>query len=207
MSGMTWPSKQEKEREREEKERAKNWCGWKLSHYSWQKSRCCRCSCRVSNLAREYHRVTLHSLQTDCPIAPTTPLPPTSLYIIFIYPFEFWESKVSSAVVRRQPQGSKAASRPQGTDTLAANDGDTCTLRSSFSLSLSLPPSPTNCKLAMTFTLQLLLCLKIHVDDEWTCRKAAPRSLCSALLSTRTHSLNSCSLASFLNLFHIYLVH
>lgn len=78
MSGMAWPSKQEKERESVEEKRererdAKNWCGWKLSHYSWQKSRCC--CCRVSNLARKYHRVTLHSLQTDCPIAPTTPPP------------------------------------------------------------------------------------------------------------------------------------
>lgn len=109
---------------------------------------------------------------TACTLVALLPCYPVFRYILFLYPSSYssftlssfgalpFESKVSSAVVRRQPQAAATRQQQSKADThpLAANDSDICPWPTPPSSS---PLSPTNCKLAMTFTLQLLLCLDI----------------------------------------------
>lgn len=81
-------------------------------------------------------------------------------------------AKVSSAVVRCQPQPPASRRKPRATRSLEANNNNIA-----YGPAPLFPYYPTvsplylyTRKLTMTFTLQLLLCLKIHVDDEWTQR-------------------------------------
>lgn len=109
---------------------------------------------------------------TACTLVALLPCYPVFRYIllVFLYPSSCssftlssfgalpFESKVSSAVVRRQPQA--AATRQQQSKT-HASFGSQRQRHLPLAYPQLLPLSPSNCKLAMTFTLQLLLCLDI----------------------------------------------
>lgn len=109
---------------------------------------------------------------TACTLVALLPCYPVFSYILFLYPCPSsyssftlssfgalpFESKVSSAVVRRQPQA--AATRQQQSRHASFGSQRQRHLPLAYPPSSS-PLSPTNCKLAMTFTLQLLLCLDI----------------------------------------------
>lgn len=123
---------------------------------------------------------------TACTLVALLPCYPVFRYILFLSPgpsscssFTLssfgalpFESKVSSAVVRRQPQAAATRQQQSKADThpLAANDSDICPWPSPHLLLPSLLPIVN-----WQWHLHFSCCFAwiFHVDDEWTRRKAS----------------------------------
>lgn len=188
------------EKESEQKERdGKNWCGSKLSHYSWQKS---RCRCGLLPRQQPGQESQGHTSQ----LAPWLPCCPVTLsfatfssftpLLILHLPFRVLELCRSSQKCHRQSCVASRRQQPQGNSkakqTRILWQPTTATFAPGLPPSSS-PLSPTNCKLAMTFTLQLLLCLDISrwwwMNTPQGVATARDGLLCSLLLLSYSHPL------------------